>query len=74
MKPQWKSKFDQEFDDQFTLLHKVQYVIAADEEQLYQIRVPIFRDWFNFRAKELYLQKIGRLCNDLTRGAEGAGP
>lgn len=62
---QWVPKFDEEFLDQFGLLAEVQHVIVQDEKGLYQIRIPVFRAWFNSRAEELYPQMIDRLRHDL---------
>ena len=61
----WEKWFYCELVDQIDLLDRVYYVIAADEPQGYQMRVPIFRAWFHARARDRYPEMVNRLRDDL---------
>jgi hypothetical protein len=69
-KLKWSPMFEAEFEDQFTLLDTVQSVIVKQEEQRYHFRVPVFRAWFDCKAKEDYPQMIKRLRHDLQVSGE----
>ena len=66
----WEDWFAREFYDQIQLLHEVQYVIAPDAADLYRIRVPIFRAWFNRTAPARYPEMADRLSRDLRRALD----